>query len=560
MQNTLFLRSGSICDKQIDPTVDGTRFSVLPPVPRRTSRCRWIRRSVLSIALAFTGSAVCADDLLKTSIGDYVQLQSGAKELSARPYVPQPDLPDDLKNINYDQFRQIGFIDGKELWREPGSPFRIGFYHKGYVAVDDVSMNLIEKGKSRPLPFSKEYFHYLRGAADWKIPDDLGFAGFRVQGRFPGQPDFSEIFSFVGASYFRARAESTVLGTSARGLALNCGLPQPEEFPVFREYWVVKPQPTDTSLTAYALLESPSVTGAYQLTMTPGVEKTSIDIKSTLYFRQVPDKVGIAPMSSMWLWGDALPGPKGDHRPEVHDADGLQIHTADGKWHWRTLGQQHYPSLVQFKYDSLKGFGLIQRDTNPNHYLDDEARYDARPSVWIEPQSDWGPGTVELLELPAPHEGIDNIAAWWVPGRDVVPGEPIELSYRLSFFHGDRPEHTQAKAVAHRVTRPDPETILVEIDFRGANLATEQVAPPVPQVVSIRGAVPSIQCQRTSPDVWTAKLEVKPTGEGPVELTVALKSGEEEQSETWAYLCPLTPPAVSLPPWKVKDVEKESAQ
>ncbi|HWL08636.1 MAG TPA: glucan biosynthesis protein [Planctomicrobium sp.] len=512
-------------------------------------------------AIALPASNVIASELVPERISSYQQLQEAACTLSKRAYTPQPELPPDLKNINYDLFRQIGFIDGKELWKEDPSPFRVGFYHKGYVAVDDVKINLIEGGNVVPVPFSKTYFHYLGTAAKWKIPDDLGFAGFRAQGRFPGEEQFSEIFSFVGASYFRARASNTILGTSARGLAINCGLPEPEEFPVFREYWIEKPATGDTSLCAYALMDSPSVVGAYELTMTPAIEKTEIDVRQTLYFRQVPKKVGIAPLSSMWLWGDALPGAKGDHRPEVHDSDGLQVQTSDGKWFWRALGQQHYPSLVHLKQNRIRGFGLIQRDTNPVHYLDDEALYHQRPSVWIEPRSEWGPGAIELLELPAPHEGIDNIAAWWVPEKPVEIGTPVNFNYRLSFFLGDRSEHHASKAVAHRVTRPDAETILVEIDFNGPNLAqVHPDAPPVPQVVSIRGAVPKIECHQKESGLWTARLEVKPTGEGPVELTVTLKSGEQELTETWAYLCPLTPPGVSLPPWKIKADEKESIQ
>ncbi|WP_175517148.1 glucan biosynthesis protein G [Planctomicrobium piriforme] len=522
-----------------------------------------IARFAATVAVCLSGAAMAsAENLIPQQITSYEQLQAAVKELATKPFTPQPELPESLKNIDYDQFRQIGFIDGKELWGDGKLPFRLGFYHKGYVAVDDVFINLVEDKKSVPVPFSKKYFHYLRSAANWKIPDDLGFAGFRVQGKFPGQKDFTEIFSYVGASYFRARAMNTVLGTSARGLAINCGLPKTEEFPIFREYWIMKPQPGDTSLRALALMDSPSVAGAYAFVMTPGIEKTDIEVRETLYFRQTPEKVGIAPMSSMWLWGDALPGPKGDHRPEVHDSDGLQIQAADGRWLWRTLGQQNYPSLVHLKYDAVRGFGLIQRDTDPKHYLDDEARYDARPSVWIQPQSDWGPGAVELLELPAPHEGIDNIAAWWVPAKPIVPGEPVDLSYRISFFSGDRPDHDLAKGVAHRVTRQQPGQMQVEIDFRGPLLAERSEAnPPNVQVVSIRAAVTSTACRKLADGTWTAVLDVKPTGEGPFELMVFLKDGERELTETWAYLCPLDPPAVSLPPWKIKAEDgKESAK
>jgi len=473
--------------------------------------------------------------------------------LAEKEFVPEPAVPDALKNLTYDQFRYIGFRDGQELWTQTVLPYRIGFYHKGFVHVDDVSINVVSDKKTTSIPFSRDYFHYLNSARDLEIPADLGFAGFRVKGVFPGQKELTEIFSFVGASYFRARAAKTVLGTSTRGLAINCGLPKPEEFPIFREYWIVEPQVGDGTLKVFALLDSPSVAGAYEFLLTQGIEKTDIDLHQRLYFRQAPEKVGIAPMSSMWLWGDGLPGPKGDHRPEVHDADGLQVQEGDGRWFWRALGQQNYPSLIQLKYDGLKGFGLLQRDRHPNHYLDEEAHYDARPSVWIQPQSHWGPGRIELLEIPAPHEGIDNIAVWWVPEQPASPGTPLEFSYRISYFSGDCPEHLLAKAVAHRVEREESGKIRFEIDFNGPELAGfSPQKPPIVHVTSIRGEVTSQKCELQPSGCWTAILDVQPTKEGPVELRAFLADESHELTETWAYLCPLISPKVSLPPWKMK--------
>ncbi len=489
-----------------------------------------------------------------TSFGD---VQTLAKATADKPFVPQPEVPKVLKELTYDQFRYIGFIDGKEVWTETILPFRMGFYHKGYVAVDDVTINVIEDATSEEIPFSKNFFHYLNGAADLQIPDDVGFAGFRVKTHFPEDINMQEIFSFVGASYFRARAASTILGTSTRGLAIDCGLPKTEEFPVFREYWIVKPQLEDTSLKVYALLDSKSVSGAYEFVLTPGNDATTIDVRETLYFREAPEKVGIAPMSSMWLWGDGLKGPEGDHRPEVHDSDGLCVHEANGNWFWRALGQQSYPSIVQFPYESFKGFGLIQRDTRKESYLDDEAHYHMRPSVWIEPKSDWGPGRLELLELDAPHEGIDNVAAWWVPEMKISPGTSIDLKYQISYFLGDRPEHDLAKATAHRVERDADGTIHLEVDFAGAGLDSRDAAQaPVAHLISIRGAVTENTTTKTDSGEWTTKLTIKPTKEGPVEMRVWLKDGEKQISENWAYLCPLTPPKVELPPWKKKTAEE----
>jgi glucans biosynthesis protein len=494
------------------------------------------------------------------TVTSFAELCACAERLAGEPCRPQPPVPAALRQLTYDQFRLIGFIDGKELWRDSALPFRVGFYHRGHVHNDHVVIHLFEQNRSRQVPFSKSDFHYLREAASWHVPGDLGFAGFRVQGRFPGESRFREIFSFVGASYFRACGPQTELGTSARGLAIDCGLDTPEEFPVFRQYWLTTPRPDSGSMHVLALLDSHSVAGAYEFTLQPGIASSDIEIHAVLYFRQTPRKIGIAPLSSMWQWGDSVAAPQGDHRPEVHDADGLQIQDAAGRWQWRTLSQQNYPSLVQLKSQGLRGFGLLQRDTNPNHYLDDEARYHARPGVWIQPQSHWGSGAIELLELPAPHEGIDNIAAWWVPDSPVVPGRPFELSYRVSFFSGDRPDHDLGKGIAHRVARQPDGTLLVEVDFDGPKLAAHPQGHTLTiQAQAVRAEVLSTECQQTTPGCWTVRTGLNPTGEGPVELSVRLQDEEKELTETWACLCPLNPPAVFLPPWKIKAAGKQEA-
>ncbi|WP_437206494.1 glucan biosynthesis protein G [Planctomicrobium sp. SH664] len=518
-------------------------------------------RSQLSgsaLLLCMLGVVQAADNRLTVNpVKSFDQLQAAARTLAASEYRQQPPVPECLspEHMNYDAFRRIGFDDTKAIWGDTILPYRIGFYHKGYVHHDDVTINLIVDGQEQPLPFSKNYFQYREFTKDLPIPDDLGFAGFRVNACFPGQVKLEEIFSFVGASYFRARPAVGGLGTSARGLAIDCGLPKAEEFPVFREYWITEPAPGDTSLKVLALLDSPSVTGAYEFHLIPGTESTDIDVRATLYFRNTPEKVGFAPLSSMWMWGDGLDGPQGDHRPEVHDSDGLQIETADGTWLWRALCRQSYPSLVHLSYPGVRGFGLLQRDRTKSHYLDDEALYHSRPGVWIEPKSDWGPGAVELLELPAPHEGIDNVAVWWVPDQKPEPGKPVDLSYRISFFAGDRANHTLKKASAYRVSRDQPGIIKLAIDFTGGSAPADGRIPTA-AITSIRGEVTSSKVEERVPGVWTTNLTVKPTGEGPVELKLTLKDGDKDLSETWAYLLPLEPPPVSLPPWRLKEAEK----
>lgn len=518
---------------------------------------RWGRVLVTTTVVVgiFSASAKAAEGSMP--IRSFEELALHVQQLAKRPSAPSPKLPEAIKDLTYDDYRLIVFESKNGIRLGPDRPFWLEAFHKGFVHKDDVAINMLGNDQEIPIPFSPRYFQYRGKLSKLKVPDDTGFAGFRIVGRYPGQRDIQEMVTFLGASYFRARAARNVYGASARGLAVNVGLPKPEEFPVFREYWVIDPKAGDKSLRLLALLDSESVAGAYEFVVEPGVEQTHLDVRAQLCFRRAPEKVGIAPLTSMWQWGDGLPGPEGDERPEVHDSDGLLIETAEGKWRWRSLTRLSYPSLVRFDVKGIRGFGFIQRDTDPKHYLDDEAKYHARPSVWIEPRGAWPPGAIELLELPAEHEGIDNAATWWAPSAAVVPGEPLELAYRVTYLTGDPARHTLAKTTAVRIERRNSELFHFEVDFEGPNLSKSE-SPPRAEVSTIRGEVLSSSCDKCHGQTWIAKMDVRPTGEGPVEWTVQLVGADNQAlTEVMSYLCPLEAPPVSLPPWRQKELQKE---
>ena len=100
--------------------------------------------------------------------------------------------------------------------------------------------------------------------------NDLGFAGFRLHGRLNRADYFDEICAFLGASYFRAVAKGQAYGLSARGLALNTVQPQGEEFPVFRSFWLETPEAGADAVVVHALMDSPSVSGAFRFDIHPG--------------------------------------------------------------------------------------------------------------------------------------------------------------------------------------------------------------------------------------------------------------------------------------------------
>ena len=73
--------------------------------------------------------------------------------------------------------------------------------------------------------------------------------------------------------------------------------------------------------------------------------------------------------------------------------------------------------ISSFVDQDVKGFGLLQRDNDAAHYMDFEAYYEDRPSVWVTPIKPFGPGIVQLIELPSDKEIHDNIVAMFVPEK-----------------------------------------------------------------------------------------------------------------------------------------------
>ena len=205
--------------------------------------------------------------------------------------------------------------------------------------------------------------------------------------------------SFQGASYFRAVARDQLYGLSARGLALGTGGPEGEEFPLFRQFWIHEPEVAATSLTIHALLDSPSVTGAYEFVVRPGVE-TVMDVRSVLFPRVELTGAGIAPLTSMYFFGPKSRARIDDYRDAVHDSSGLQMVTGAGERIWRPLDNPLALQFSAFSDHDPQGFGLTQRERAFIHYEDAEARYERRPSAWVAPSNAWGQGSVVLVEIP----------------------------------------------------------------------------------------------------------------------------------------------------------------
>lgn len=374
-----------------------------------------------------------------------------ARELAKKPFEnPHRELPGALADLDAAQYAKIKFKADQAFLKDSATGFSMELYHPGYMYDVPVGINLIRDGKTQPVPYSSSLFDF----ADTGLSDNnvgaQGYAGFRLKYPLDSVKSNEELASFLGASYFRVMGRDQVRGQLARALAIDLAGPSGEEFPVFREFWVEQPTDPWGKVTVYALLDSARVTGAYQFDIFPG-ERTVSSIKATLFFRDQIQKLGIAPLSSMFLFGEQKRRHFDDYRNEVHNSDGLLIHNGQGEWLWRPLDNPKNLQISSFLDQNPRGFGLMQRDRNFDHYQDAGAHFEKRPGYWITPKGDWGKGHVELVEIPSPDETNENIVAFWVPDTKPKAGDELQISYDLTAMSDGRELHGMARALDTRI-------------------------------------------------------------------------------------------------------------
>jgi glucans biosynthesis protein len=481
-------------------------------------------------------------------------IQSRARDLANRPY-EAPDtnrLPEWMNNLSYDQYRDIRFNPTQALWREEGLPFQAMFFHPGYLFREPVILNEFTETHKQQIRLAEAFFNYGPLIENHgELPPGAGFAGFRLHAPLNSPEYFDELIVFQGASYWRALGKNQRYGISARGIAVDTGLDggTPEEFPSFREFWLRKPGKDDTYALAFALLDGPSYSGAYEFKIHPG-NQTFVDVRAVIFARKEVRRLGFAPMSSMFWFGENSRRRFDDFRPEVHDSDGLAIRMGNGERLWRPLANDTATlDFSFFRMDQCAGFGLLQRDREFRSYEDDEANYDLRPSLWIEPTSDWGAGQVMLMEIPTAHELSDNIVAMWEPASIPKVGERIEFSYRQHWTMETDPSQSGGYVVATRTGvhewQPEQRTIVVE--FAGPKLENAGDDPLEPVVEAV-GAdrekirIQGVTVQKLKDGRRRVSFQITPAQEGttlaqagPVELRCSLKRDDDYLTETWAY-------------------------
>lgn len=450
---------------------------------------------------------------------------------------PALNLPSELSDLNRERYEAIQFKPDQALWKNEPSKFELQFFHTGFQYKNPVQINLIEGDRVQPFPYSTALFDYGEPLTPPPPDSASGFSGLRVDAPI-NRPDAKDpALVFQGASFFRALAAGQVFGITARAISINTAQAAGEEFPFFRTLWIKKPNPQDRLLTIYALLDGPSVAGAYKFSVDPG-RHTLIDVECSIFPRKELNHIGIASLNSMYFFGAADASRLDDYRPNVHSSNGLQIWNAAGEWIWRPLTNPEQLQYSVFLDRTPKGFGLLQRRRAFTDFEDIDARFNDKPSLWVEPVEDWGDGAVDLIEVPSRSEIYDNVIAFWRPRSPLAAKTRHSFRYRLHWGWAAPVRNTQYRALQTRVgAKNDGNTRFFMIDFVSGHSCNGCSFPPfAAEVRSGHGEIRNLTVRHNAATGGErVTFDFQPGGEQQTDLSCQLKQNGQTISETWIY-------------------------
>ncbi len=518
---------------------------MVPPPSRRPSR-RQILSAVLASGLAPPAWANPSPAWPATvPLGpprrfDFDRLKRLAREMARIPYAP-PNAPprDQTAAFDYDAFGSVAYRPEATLWQAPGLARGVRFFPLGSPAPAPVAMHVVLGDLAREVLYSPGLFREPADRPLEALGPHAGFGGFRVL----NASDETDWLAFLGASYFRCADPFNQYGLSARGLVIDASRTGREEFPAFRSFWIAG-DPTGL-LTVYALLDGPSVTGAFRIVHDRGPKGLIQTFTVALNFRADIAQLGLAPLTSMY-WYDANDRtPNDDWRPQVHDSDGLALWTGRGERLWRPLRDPPRGQVTTSAFTDLgpRGYGLMQRDRRAPDYQDDKDYYEKRPSAWVEPIGDWGAGAVTLLELPSDTEAEDNIGAFWTPATPARAGGALAFGYRLHWTDEEPQSPGVARVVATRFGPADTVAAIAPagarrfaIDFAGDLSSVAGTSPVEAVATTSRGRIlTATAAAAPEAGTWRLLFDLEaPPGE-PILLRAYLRRGGQALTETWVY-------------------------
>ncbi len=463
-------------------------------------------------------------------------LEKRAAALAASAYhEPSTTLPAPFATLNPPQYQAIHARQEAWIWQGGTRGFMIEPLHRGPIFATPVALNTVTNGSVAHIGYTPSQFDF----GDLKVPDglsDLGFSGFAIH-YVDAAGVRHKLAIFQGASFFRAVAPGQHFGITARALSIRTADVRGEEFPQFREFWIETPQAAATSLRFHALIDSPSATAAVHFTLHTG-DATIIDMESFICARQTLDHFGMGGMAAAYFYGPINAHATDQLRPQVHQVDGLSLNTGAGEWIWRPVANRAALQVSVFADKSPRGFGLLQRDRHFEDYEDETHHDEASPSLWIEPQGDWGDGGVELVEIPSSAEDNANIVASFRPAATLSAGGTQRYACRQFWCWQPPDEAPLARIVATLGglgLRPTWRAFIVEFqseDFGLADAANGLTAKISLGSGSLEGQTLTVRRKAKRVRV---KFNFNPDSATMSELRMVLMRGGHNVSETWLY-------------------------
>ncbi|GLR71625.1 glucan biosynthesis protein [Agaribacter marinus] len=372
------------------------------------------------------------------------QAQKEAQSAYTAPALIENDY---LLNMSYSEYKAIRFKPDKSIWHKR-NPYEVQLFHSGFLYKQAVKINVIDYANvNAELAFDSSFFSYDPPAMEISniASENIAYAGFRVHYPINSQSYKDEFAVFLGATYFRLVGQHQHYGISSRAIAIDTGLAEGEEFPTFTEFWLIEPT-VSKKLTVYAKLDSPSITGVFRFEIQPG-KSTTADVSAWMFARQDIEKFGLAPFTSMFLYGENTKDKPDDFRPEIHDSDGVLLITDKDEQIWRPLTNPQRLRITSLSTKQPKAFGMLQRDIQYGHYLDSEAHYHQRPGLLVTPNAGFENGRLEIVEIPTQSETHDNIVAYWINNKPVKKGDALFVDYKVQTTNAKATDNAKAKVI-----------------------------------------------------------------------------------------------------------------
>lgn len=482
----------------------------------------------LSPALATT-----PDDAKKAQTFSQATVISLAQQLAQTPFKEARKAPKELIDLDYATYGKINYQENAAIWGGTPTKFSVQLFAPGFLYKNLVDIDVVENSHSYSLELTEASFDVPSDAIEKLLTQVGQYAGIRLHYPINDDDTKDEFIMFQGASYFRALSKGQTYGLSNRGLAIDVAQPKGEEYPLFKRFWVERPSKYQTAIVVHALLDSQSVTGAYRFGIYPG-SPTRVEVDVTLFPRRDIAHVGLAPLTSMFLYGSVDTPDKPDYRPAVHNSEGLQIDRGNGERLWRPLNNPNKLQISAFGDEDIKGFGLIQRHRNFNDYQDLESNYHLRPSAWIEPLNDWGKGQLVLLEIPSNAETNDNIVTYWEPLGGLKKDQSYHYSYRITAANDSPNAASKARIVRSSKGQKLAKGKELQIDY--SNIKAQDLDKMVIDASISKGKILSTRIV-AHPDINGARVFVTfdPESTNLAELRIQLKKDNKPLAATWLY-------------------------